>query len=441
MHVVPINWHLAPAEVAHILDDSGSRTLVVHERLAPLVKAAVAAMAHPPELLICIGRLAGCLSLEDFIEAGDASAPEDTCVGRMLTYTSATTGTSKGIRLPLENAAAALQRSIGFRIAVGVHPEGGHVHLCASMLYHAAPLEGAIVSLHMGHAVVLVGKWDAEILLQLIQEHRVTTSFMVPTMFIRLLKLPPRVRERYDVRSSLRFVLHSAAPCPVETKRQMIEWWGPILWEGYGAAEGAGTVVDSHDWLKYPGTVGKPIPGSRIRILDDEGEEQPCGTSGTIYLTRYTGDRFEYRGAPEKTRAAHRGEFFTAGDVGYLNEEGYLFICDRKIDMIITGGMNIYSAEIERILVQHPRVADCAVFGIPDQLMGEVVNAVVQPLPNVTPDAHLTADILKFIAAHLSSVKVPRRLEYASELPRDPNGKLYKQRLRAPYWRPLGRRI
>ncbi len=440
MYVVPINWHLSPSEVAYILKDSGSKALVVHERLASLIKATLAGTDRAPQVLVCIGETAGFTSLKDFMAGQDDSAIDDACVGRMLTYTSATTGTSKAISLPLEDAGTALERSIRFRIAVGVDPQMGHVHMCASMLYHAAPLEGSAVSLHMGHLLILVDRWDPEMLLRLIQEHRVTNTFMVPTMFVRLLKLPPQVRERYEVQS-LSFVIHSAAPCPVETKRQMIEWWGPILWETYGAAEGAGTIVNSQDWLRYPGSVGKPIPGSKIRILNDAGEEQPCGTIGTVYLTRYTGDRFEYRGAPEKTRLAYRGDFFTAGDIGYLNEAGHLFICDRKIDMIITGGMNIYSAEIERILVQHPRVADCAVFGVPDELMGEVVNAVIQPLPNVAPDARLTADILKFMASHLSSIKVPRRVEYTSELPRDPNGKLYKHRLREPYWQRLGRRI
>jgi long-chain acyl-CoA synthetase len=301
------------------------------------------------------------------------------------------------------------------------------------MLYHAAPLEWATMALHLGHMLVLIERWDPESLLALIDRHRVTTTFMVPTMFTRLVKLPEDVKARYST-ASLRFVGHGAAPCPAEVKRQMIDWVGPVIWEAYGASEGSGTLVNSQEWLQYPGTVGRPIPGTRLKILDDAGNEVAPGVVGTIYLTRYTGDRFEYRGDPEKTKAAYRGDFFTVGDLGYLNPEGYLFICDRKADMIICGGANVYPAEIEGLLVQHPQVADCVVFGIPDALMGEAIKAVVQLVPGAQPGPAMTIDILDFLGARLAAGKLPRRVEYMAELPRDPNGKVYKRRLRDPHW-------
>ncbi len=440
LYVVPINWHLSAAEIAYILADCGAKAVVVHERLSALMQGALSGGAAAGATLLSIGAVPGFSSFDDILPEHSDAPLESPVGGRVMMYTSATTGKPKAIALPLGDALVALERTIRYHISLGVLPESGHVHLCASMLYHSAPLEASAIALHMGHTVVLVDRWDAESLLRLIAEHSVSTSFMVPTMFVRFLKLPRQVRERYSVRS-LRLVAHAAAPCPLEVKREMIEWWGPVLWESYGAAEGAGTIVSSQEWLQYPGTVGKPIPGSRVKILNDAGEEQPAGAVGTIYLTRYTGDRFEYRGDPEKTRSAYRGDFFTAGDIGYMNEDGFLFICDRKIDMIITGGMNIYSAEIERVLVQHPRVADCAVFGIPDELMGESVKAVIQALPNVVPDSELTTDILRFLGQRLSPVKMPRRVEYVSELPRDPNGKLYKRRLRDPHWEGYDRKV
>jgi long-chain acyl-CoA synthetase len=431
-YVVPINWHLASSEIAYVLKNSRTRVLFAHERLAGTIRQLRAEGVLDGVECVAFGTLEGFTSLAQFTAGHDDTPIEITVQGRMLMYTSATTGRPKAIGLPIDKTEQYLDRTIGFHKVCGLEPDD-EVHLCASMLYHAGPLDSAAVALHMGHVVVLVEQWRPQLLLEMIQKHRVTTSLMVPTMFVQLLKLPDETRARYDV-SSLKLVVHTAAPCPVETKRRMIDWWGPVLQDGYGAAEGVGTSVTSKEWLRYPGTVGRPVPGSRVRILDDEGNELPAGAVGTIYLTRYQGDRFEYRDDPDKTRAAYRGDFFSVGDVGYLNEEGYLFICDRKIDMIIRGGMNIYSAEIEHVLVQHPRVADCAVFGVPDDLMGEAVHAVVQVLPGVSAERALHVDIMKFLSERLSPSKLPRRLEFAQDLPRDPNGKLYKRLLRQTHW-------
>jgi long-chain acyl-CoA synthetase len=380
---------------------------------------------------ICIGAAPGLVSLEEFVAGNSAGPLEDPLPGRVMSYTSATTGRPKGILLPLPASRAALDRIIRLHIDTGVEL-GGHVNLCGSMLYHAAPLEGAAIALHMGHVVVLIDRWEPEAFLRTIEEQRVTIVFTTPAMFVRMLKLSDHVRAKYRT-SSLQRVIHTGAACPVEIKRRMIEWWGPIFWDTYGAAEGAGTIVGSAEWTRYPGTVGRPLPGSRIKILDAAGEEVPRGEVGTIYMTRHTGDRFEYKGDPQKTRASYRGDFFTVGDLGYVNDQGYLFVCDREVDLIICGGMNVYPAEVEQALILHPQVADCAILGAPDELFGEIVYAVVQAQDGVRTGPRLTLEILEFLSQHVAPVKLPRRVYYADSLPRDPTGKLLKRLLRERY--------
>jgi long-chain acyl-CoA synthetase len=296
------------------------------------------------------------------------------------------------------------------------------------MLYHAAPLEAVTIALEMGHAVVITDQWDAETALRHIDDYAITNVFMVPTMFVRLLKLPAEVRARYSC-TSLRFVIHGGAPCPEDVKRRMIAWWGPIVWESYGASEVQGAVTSSAEWLRHPGTVGKPIAGSRLKILDDDGRELPPGSVGLIYITPYTGDTFEYCGDDAKTRACRRGDFVTVGDLGYVNDEGYLFVCGRRSELIISSGMNIYPAEIEQVLIEHASVADCAVVGMAHELLGEVPRAIVQPAAGFVPDSRLTLEILRFLGERLAPMKLPRRIDYAARLPRDPNGKLLRRHL------------
>lgn len=434
LYVVPINWHLAPAEIHYILENSGAGALFAHQRQAPVVRRLLETDAHAAiGLRVAFGEVPQFSSYTDFIAEKSRDAVSSASLGRMLMYTSATTGRPKAIQLSIHDARMTLDKTIRFHISCGISLQGDNVHLCVSMLYHAAPLEFVAIALRMGHTVVLVERWEPQQLLQLIEQYRVTTTFMVPAMFIRLLKLPAEVRARYDV-SSLKLVSHSAAPCPQDVKKQIIEWWGPVVWESYGAAEGVGTVVDSREWLEHAGTVGRAIPGTTIRIFDDEGVELSAGQVGTIYFNRYTGDRFEYKDDPKKTQRAYRGDLFTVGDIGYLDEDGYLYICDRKIDMIICGGMNVYPAEVEQVLVQHPDVIDCAVFGVPDRLMGEAVYAVVQAAPGTVADTRLTAELLRFLRERLSAAKIPRTIEFCTALPRDPNGKLYKRLLREKHW-------
>jgi long-chain acyl-CoA synthetase len=282
-------------------------------------------------------------------------------------------------------------------------------------------------------------RWTPEDMLRLIERYRVTTSHMVPTQFHRLLALPEAVRRGYDV-SSLRCMVHAAAPCPVETKWAMLNWWGDCIYEYYAATEGGGTLVTPEEWRRYPGTVGKAWPGAEVKIFDDDGNELGPNRIGTVYMLSAQAE-FEYKGDKEKTRKNRIGPYFTVGDIGELNDEGYLFLRDRKADMIISGGANIYPAEIEAEMIQHPKVADVAVFGVPNDDWGEEVKAVVEPAPGVKPGEALTEEILEFLAGRLARMKTPRTIDYIDRMPRDPNGKLYKRKLRDPYWAGLGKQI
>jgi len=287
-------------------------------------------------------------------------------------------------------------------------------------------------SLHAGHTVVLMDGWSPEETLRLIEEQRVSTSHMVPTQFHRLLALPDEVRAAADV-SSLTHVIHAAAPCPVEDKRRMLEWWGPVIYEYYAATEGGGTLVTPREWLERPGTVGRPWPNSDVRVDDDEGRPCPPGVPGTVWMSLAAAD-FEYHRDADKTRAGRREGYFTVGDVGYLDDDGYLFLCDRKADMIISGGVNIYPAEVESALLAHPGVGDAAVFGIPDPEWGEQVKAVVEPVAGATAGPELAQELIDFCRERLAGYKCPRSVDFTDALPREPTGKLLKRRLRDPYW-------
>ncbi len=431
LYVVPVNWHLTPGEIAYILVDSGAKALVAHSRLAQAVLSALASMAVPPPVLVSIGAIRGFVPADEFISGHSGEPVRSVELGRVLSYTSATTGKPKGVVLPLKDAARALDMAIERRVSTGL-PLETQAHLCTSTLYHGAPLEAASIALHMGHLLVMTDGAPPETILRLIGKYQVTHAFVVPALFTRLLMLSDEVRSQARV-SSLRRVVHSGAPCPTEIKRRMIEWLGPIIWEIYGATEGSGTQIDSEEWLRYPGTVGRPIPGTRLKIIGDDGRELLPGSVGTIYMTRFAGDDFEYKGDEEKTRSCHLGEFFTVGDVGYLNEEGYLFISDRKADMIITGGINVYCAEVENELLGLSSVADCAVFGVPDRLLGEAVVAMVQPRSGVVADLALKRQIQASLATRLSREKLPRFISFESAIPRSATGKLQKRRLREWY--------
>ena len=439
-HYTPVNPHLTAGEIAYLLRDSGAKAFFADATSAAASRAAADEAALPEAARFAVGGIPGFRSFAS-LQAGQSDAPPDARVaGQFMQYTSGTTGRPKAVRrvIPDLDPETMLALWAPNLTRYGIEPGGDDVHLVTSPMAHMAPLAFAWFSLHFEHRLVLMDRFDARRVLELVERHRVTTTHMVPTQFHRLLRLPDAERAAHDV-SSLRRVLHAAAPCPVEVKRRMLEWWGPVLWEYYGATEGGGTLVRPEEWLRRPGTVGRPWPGADVKVLDDEGRECPPGRVGTVYLKLLA--EFEYKGDPGKTRAGRRGDYFTVGDVGELDEEGWLYLRDRKIDMIITGGVNVYPAEVEAALLAHPEVADAAVFGIPHEEWGEEVKAVVEPAPGAGPGRDLEERLLAHCRERLAGYKCPRSVDFSDALPRDPNGKLYKRKLRDPFWAGRGRAL
>ncbi len=432
-HIVVVNNNLTAPEIAYILQDSGAKAFFTHEKFADKCKAAADEAGIDEQHCFAIGAIDG-FSPYGAIKDGQSSAlPEDRVAGQFMQYTSGTTGRPKGVHrevFPIDP-----DTMVGFLAGnltrYDIEPGENNVHLCTSPMYHMAPLAYSYFSTHFEHKVVLMEKWDPEEALRLIEKHKVTTTHMVPTQFHRLLQLPDEVKNQYDV-SSLRNVMHAAAPCPVETKQQLMAWWGEVVYEYYGATEGGGAIAKPHEWLKYPGTVGKAWEGAELRIYDDEKNLLPANEIGTVYMKLQ--QDFSYKGDDQKTRDNRIEDFFTVGDVGYLNEDGFLFLCDRKIDMIISGGVNIYPAEVEGALFSHPKVGDAAVFGIPNTDWGEEVKAVIEPVAGVEASEALQQELIDHCAEKLAKYKVPRSIDFTDAMPRDPNGKLYKRKLRDPYW-------
>jgi len=432
-YLVPINHHLVGPEIAYILEDSEAKVFVADARF---VEAAQAAASMLDVRRFSVGAIPGFEPFSSLTDGQPTSTPADRTTGAVMNYTSGTTGRPKGVRRGLPGVAPEQIATAfgGMLLMFRLQPLDDNVHIVGSPLYHTAVLVFGGGALHIGHTIVLMDKWTPEEMLALIARHRVTSSHMVPTQFHRLLALPDDVRTRYDV-SSLRHMVHAAAPCPPDVKRRMIEWWGPVIDEYYAASEGGGTIVFADEWLEKPGTVGRPWAISEIAIFDDAGERltEPHQI-GTVYMRMGTGQTFEYYKDREKTEKNRIGSFFTVGDVGELDEDGWLFLRDRKIDMIISGGANIYPSEIESELLMHPSVADVAVFGIPHDDWGEEVKAVVEPAAGSEGSPELEAEILAWCQGRLAKYKTPKSIDFVDELPRDPNGKLYKRKLRDPYW-------
>jgi long-chain acyl-CoA synthetase len=448
-YAVPVNWHFKPEEINYVLKDSGTSVLIGHadmlHQLREAIPAGVSVLSAPtpPEILanykIDAGHLATpefAVDLEFWLEQ---QRPYD---GPLLPqpanmiYTSGTTGHPKGVRrnapTPEQSAAAERMRAMIYGLEPGARA------LLPGPLYHSAPNSFGLRSGRLGGALVLMPRFDPEEFLRLIEVEKIDTIFMVPTMFIRLMKLPEAVRSKYDM-SSLRHVIHAAAPCPADVKRAVIEWWGPVIYEFYGSTEsGAVTFANSADALKKPGTVGRISPGAELRFIGDDGKILPQGEIGEIYSRIADNPDFTYHNKPEKRAEIERDGFITSGDVGYIDEDGYVFICDRKRDMVISGGVNIYPAEIEAALHAVAGIHDCAVFGIPDDEFGEALMAVVEPQAGVTLDI---ADIRAQLKTSLADYKVPKRVEILNQLPREDSGKIFKRRLRDPYWERAGRRI
>ena len=434
LRYTPINWHLQPDEAAYILADSEAKIFALSDTVARHAPGLLALTRDIPHRLAVEAELPGFEPFEAVLAAAASTPLEEEIEGTPMLYSSGTTGRPKGVRrllprqafgsLPMPPPGVGLQAIYGFDPSV--------TYLCPAPLYHAAPLAFSMVIQRCGGTVVVMERFDPLEALRLIERYRITHLQMVPTHFVRLLKLPDEEKRRYDL-SSLKMAIHAAAPCPVDVKEQMIEWWGPIIHEYYSSTEGAGfTAIGPQDWLAHRGSVGRPADGT-VRVLGEDGAEMPRGEPGVLYFQ--VGSRFEYHKDPTKTGAAYEpGGFATVGDIGYLDAEGYLFLTDRKSHMIISGGVNIYPQEAENLLTLHPDVVDVAVIGVPDAEMGEAVKAVIVPADPASAGPALAEALMAYCRERLAHYKCPRSVDFTDELPRLPTGKLLKRRLRDQYW-------
>ncbi len=421
---VPLNWHLTPHELAELLVDSGAALLVTEPSLVDPAREAAALAGI--EQVIVIGD-----EYETWLAAAGDEPPLEGPVGSPLQYTGGTTGRSKGVtRADMSGTASDWRRLLGGWARLVRMPEHG-VTLTSTPLYHALGTAAMGGSLSSGVPVVIEPRFTPESTLAAIERHRITSAAMVPTQFIRMLKLDDETRAGYDV-SSVEWILHTAAPCPEWAKRAMIDWFGPVIYEMYGASEGAGPAIcDSHEWLAHPGTVGRASGRIEYSIVDDDGNDLPPGEIGTIYCRRTDGAP-EYYGDPDKTESIRLPDGrFTVGDIGWMDDDGFLYLADRRVDLIITGGSNVYPAEIEAMLVEHPAIADVAVFGIPDPEWGQQIKAVLEPADGAVIDLD---DVRAFAATRLASFKIPASFDVVDALPREAHGKLKKRLLRDPYW-------
>ncbi len=432
----PISPRLRHGELAYIVNDCGARVFIGSARLAEVATSITARTPRVELRLMIDGTAPGFASYEEAVAAHPPLPVEDEQQGRDMLYSSGTTGRPKGVLPPAPAAPVPLTEPSTLmllaRSLFDASPDA--VYLSPAPLYHAAPLRFCLSFLRLGATVVVMERFDPEQALAAIERHRVTHGQWVPTMFIKMLKLPARTRAAYDL-SSQRFAIHASAPCPVAVKEQMIDWWGPILHEYYAGTEGNGLVyIGPHDWLRHKGAVGRDT-GGVIRVCDERGEELPRGEHGLVYFAG--GPAFEYHGDPDRTRESRdpqgRG-WTTLGDIGYLDDEGYLFLTDRRAHTIISGGVNIYPREAEDVLAMHPKVADVAVLGVPDEEMGESVKAVVEPVSMAEAGPHLEAELIAYCRARLAHYKCPRSVDFRPELPRHPTGKLHKHLLRKEYW-------
>jgi long-chain acyl-CoA synthetase len=427
-----ISTRLKLNEAAYIVNNCAARLMIASVAQAELAQALLPHMTKVAQKLVVDGELTGYQSFERSLAQHPPTPIADETAGADMLYSSGTTGYPKGVFVPPESPEIDASNSL-VEICRGLYGMGPQtVYLSPAPLYHAAPMRFCMTAMRLGGTCVVMAHFEPEAYLAQIEKHQVTHTQVVPTMFVRLLKLPAIDRAKYDL-SSLKFAIHAAAPCPVPIKEQMIEWWGPVIWEYYAGTEGNGmTMVRSQDWLTHKGTVGKAVIG-KLRICDDEGHEMPIGETGTVYFA--DGKVFSYHGDPGKTAASTNAQGWTTlGDVGYVDGEGYLYLTDRKAYMIISGGVNIYPQEVENLLVTHPKVYDVAVLGVPNDEFGEEVKAVVQPVDMNEAGPALAAELIAFCHAHLSSIKCPKTVDFEHELPRHPTGKLYKRLLKDRYW-------
>lgn len=440
-YYVPVSNRVTEAELSYIIDNSNAAVVFAEASSAPAALAAARSLEPGDRPVVVLGggvAVAGAVALDEFVGDALGQVPQPRRSGQLMPYTSGTTGRPKGVRRPLpsedpdEYWAMASQASMELlRLAPRRPQQGPGVHLVVSPLSHTAIITLAVTALHAGQLVVIRERFEALDTLKAMERYRVTNAHMVPTHFHRLLSVDADVRRNIDL-TSVQTLLHGAAPCPMSVKRKMIDWLGEVICEYYGASEGGGTFVTSAQWLARPGTVGLPYPHAEIHILDDEGQPVGPGEVGRVFI-RSGGDLFEYHGDPDKTLASRQGDLITAGDLGYLDDAGYLFLCGRANDLIITGGVNVYPAEVEDALFAHPGVADSAVIGIGDEEWGEIVTAIVELAPDWSPDDTTRTSLLEHCAQRLTRYKIPKRIEFVAALPREPNGKVRKPQLKAQY--------
>jgi len=431
MRLTPINWHLTGDEVGYIVDDCEARAFIADARHAEAAHEAAKSAPRATERLAVGGPVPGFDPYDEALADESHDDLVDPVVGSSMLYTSGTTGRPKGVYRKRQPRTGALNAPL---IGSAAFRPGEDVALVTGPLYHAAPFGiNLVVPLGAGVGCVLMDGWDAEETLRLIEGHRVTHSHLVPTMFHRMLQLPEDVRARYDC-SSLRWAIHGAAPCPVHVKQAMIDWWGPVLYEYYAATEGGGFFIDSHEWLRKPGSVGK-LDEERmtVRLLDDGGAPVPVGEIGTVYFAAPDVGRFEYFKAPEKTASAYRGNFFTMGDLGRIDADEYLFLTGRSAELIISGGVNIYPAEVDEVLLQHPAVGDVATIGVPNEEWGEEVKSVVLLAEGHEPDDDLSEALIAFCRERLAHYKCPRSVDFVDDLPRLDSGKIQRRKVRDRY--------
>ncbi len=435
IRITPVNWHLTAEEIAYIIKDCEAKIVVGEAR----VHSVGPATAECPDVVLklCVGgHIDGFEDYNATLAPIDGSDIEDPVLGNQMMYTSGTTGRPKGVFRPTPVVTPqAMYAMRGYDHATSVQ-------MCAGPAYHAAPLAFDVrAAMGAGVPLVFIDKWDSEHVLRTISEHRVTHLHLVPIMFQRLLSLPTEVKAKYPV-DHVKYIVHGAAPCPPEVKHAMIEWFGPILSEYYAGSEGgAGFTIDSHEWLKKPGSVGKRPQLLQVRILDENGQDLPNGQPGGIYHQLPPGGGFTYYKDEAKTNASRVDGFFTMGDVGYFDEDEYLFLTGRNAETIISGGVNIYPQEVDNELIKHDAVADSATVGIPHEEWGEQVRAVILLKPGFTPSDALAQEILDFGRKTLPAFKVPRGLDFVTELPRSEAGKIQRNKVRAPYWEGRTRQI
>jgi long-chain acyl-CoA synthetase len=434
LYIAAINRYLTVDEAAYIVNDSDAVVLVTSKARADVAAGLTGRVPMCRRWLMVDGVVDGWASYENEVAPYPAEPPAEEWLGDLMLYSSGTTGRPKGVRRPLRDVKVDADDLI--KAFIGGYGFGADtVYLSPAPMYHAAPLAFSLGVHHAGGTVVMMPRFDPEAALAAIERYKVTHSQWVPTMFVRMLKLPQALRERYDL-STHRMAIHAAAPCPVEVKQQMIAWWGEIIHEYYGGTEGNGmTRIEAADWLAHPGSVGRAVVGT-LHICDRLGRDVPAGQSGLIYFERDSMP-FAYHKDPDRTRAAQHPlhpTWSTLGDIGYLDKDSYLYLTDRSAFMIISAGVNIYPREVEDALIGHPSVRDVAVFGIPDPDMGEQVKAVVEPIDGVQPSDALAADLIDYARSRLAHYKVPKSVDFVAELPRLPTGKLYKQVLRGAYW-------